>query len=189
APKQPSQAENNPLQAWGGDNRELASQLRDGLETFSEVPVISFGWVALFILLYIVVIGPLDYLFLKFVLKRMELAWITFPAIVVTVSAVSYLVAYYLKGSDLKINKLDVVDIVAEADARGGPAHAAHVYGNTWFTLFSPRIQAYTIGIEPAVPGWAALPPEGNPEAFGPVVAWMGKPENIYGGTGRSGSQ
>src|SRR5262249_7684493 len=44
---------------------DLASQLQGRLDKFQDVSVISFGWVALFILIYIVIVGPLDYLFLK----------------------------------------------------------------------------------------------------------------------------
>ena len=128
---------------------ELGSQLLHALEDFQEVPVISFGWVALFILLYILIIGPLDYFFLKKVVKRLELTWITFPVIVLVISAAAYFTAYYVKGNDQRINKVDLVDI----DLRG---KQADVYGHSWFTIFSPRIQHYTIGLEPAVEsGWA----------------------------------
>src|SRR5262249_23323969 len=112
-------------------NDELAGALERELENFQDIPVISFGWVELFILAYIVVVGPLDYLFLKKVVKRLELTWITFPTIVVFVSAAAYFTAYSLKGNDLKINKVDLVDIDMQT---------SRAYGNTWFTLFSPRI-------------------------------------------------
>ena len=90
------------------------------LEQFPGVKLIPFGWVAFFIFLYILLIGPGDYFFLKKVLKRMELTWITFPTIVVTVSLVAYYAAYVLKGNDLLVNKVDVVDIdqAAGVDAR-----------------------------------------------------------------------
>jgi hypothetical protein len=140
------------------------------------VPVISFGWVALFILIYILIVGPLDYFFLKKVVKRLELTWITFPAVVIVISAVAYFAAYHLKGKDLRINKVDVVDV----DVSGG-----NVYGNTWFTLFSPRIQNYTVGVEPGA-GWGAE--ERDPKKYGPFVGWMSRPDdNNYGGRG-SGS-
>src|SRR5207302_6643174 len=100
---------------WKSESSQLRSRLQDSLETFDEVPVISFGWVALFILLYIVVVGPLDYWFLKKVVKRLELTWITFPVVVLTISIAAYFAAYYLKGNDLKINKVDLVDLVADA--------------------------------------------------------------------------
>jgi hypothetical protein len=162
-----------------GDRDDLATSLRSDLERFTDVSVISFGWVALFILIYIVIVGPLDYLFLKKVVKRLELTWITFPAVVLVVSAAAYFTAYALKGNDLKINKLDLVDI----DLTTGKA-----YGNTWFTLFSPRIQLYTVGVEPAAPDWVAESTDGN-RASGVVVSWLGKPETGYGGYGRARSQ
>jgi hypothetical protein len=168
----------------GEDNTELAAYLQKNLETFGDITVISFGWVALFILIYIVIVGPLDYLFLKKVVKRLELTWITFPAVVVIVSTAAYFTAYYLKGNDLKINKIDVVDVdlTPAVDPKEPPPR---IYGSTWFTLFSPRIQNYTIGLEPADAGWGG----GKDGSASTLVGWMGRPENVYGGTGRVGSQ
>ena len=131
------------------------------LETFEGVPVISFGWVALFILIYILVVGPLDYWFLKKVVKRLEFTWITFPTIVLAVSAGAYFTAYHLKGSELRINKLDLLDI----DLQTGRA-----YGRTWFSVFSPRIQKYTVGVEPAAP-WAGPIDPTDPAV---TVSWFG---------------
>src|SRR5208337_3627925 len=79
---------------------DLSSQLRAALEQFPGVKLIPFGWVAFYIFLYILLIGPGDYFFLKKVLKRMELTWITFPTIVLTVSLLAYFAAYRLKGND-----------------------------------------------------------------------------------------
>ena len=115
---------------------DLSSQLRAALEQFPGVKLIPFGWVAFFIFLYILLIGPGDYFFLKKVLKRMELTWITFPTIVLTVSLVAYYAAYVLKGNDLLVNKVDLVDIDQEA----GIAR-----GNTWMSLFSPQNRDYTM--------------------------------------------
>jgi hypothetical protein len=132
------------------------------METFPGVPVVSFGWVALFILLYIIIVGPLDYLFLKKVVKRMELTWVTFPLTVLVISAAAYYAAYAIKGSDLRINKFDLVDIdVANRQ----------VTGHTWYTLFSPRIQNYRLGIEPARPAWL---PEGRDEPT-VLLTWSGQ--------------
>ena len=90
---------------------EIVNEIQRNLETFDDVPVISFGWVALFILFYIGLVGPLDYFILKKVFKRLELTWITFPTTVLLVSAMAYFTAYLVKGDDLHINKLDLVDI------------------------------------------------------------------------------
>ena len=94
--------------------------VRRSLDQFQGVTLIPFGWVAGFIFLYILLIGPGDYFFLKKVLKRMELTWITFPTIVVTVSLLAYYAAYVVKGTDLRVNKIDVVDIDLRLEDRPG---------------------------------------------------------------------
>jgi hypothetical protein len=173
------------LDRYGSEYDKHTGALQGSLDFFEGVPVVSFGWVALFILIYIVLIGPVDYFFLKKVVRRLEWTWVTFPVIVITVSAGAYFAAYALKGKDLKINKVDVVDI----DLAG-----RRVDGNTWFTLFSPRIQNYTIGIEPAGPADAASPgpawTAGEPRltAHDSLVSWQSNVErNRYGGGGGGG--
>jgi len=156
---------------------ELLGTLRGQLETFAEVPVISFGWVALFILFYILLVGPIDYFLLKRVFKRLELTWITFPAIVIVVSLLAYLGAYYSKGDDLRVNKVDLVQIDLH------PAGSPQVYGTTWFSLFSPRISNYTLGVEPS-PAWAE-PAVGVDPRSGTVLSLLAAPEQAS----RIGSQ
>jgi hypothetical protein len=164
---------------------DLSSQLRKSLEQFSGVTLIPFGWVAFFIFLYILLIGPGDYFFLKKVVKRMELTWITFPTIVVTVSVLAYYAAYAVKGSELRINQVEVVDV----DQPSGL-----VRGSTFLTLFSPQNRDYDISVlplpldvEPAVAdstaaGDTALPrPPAGTEV---ILSWFGVPDPGFGGTG-----
>jgi len=159
---------------------EQGAELKHGLETFEEVPVISFGWVALFILFYMVLVGPLDYLILKKVFKRLEWTWITFPVLVLVVSVAAYATAYYVKGDDLRINKIDLVDI----DLHG----SGQVYGTSWFALFSPRIQNYTIGLEPVAPAWGGRWSADDADAPTPPVtmATLDGPESSLGGNSQS---
>src|SRR5262249_3218139 len=125
APRPPSQTNTQrPGVPFDQQNYDRASQLQMNLEDFEDVPVISFGWVALFILLYILIVGPLDYFFLKKVLKRLELTWVTFPTVVITISVAAYFTAYWLKGNDQRMNKVDLVDV---------DLHTQQIYGNTWF--------------------------------------------------------
>jgi hypothetical protein len=168
-----------PVGPWA-QSGELGMDLKRGLETFEEVPVISFGWVALFILFYIALVGPLDYLILKKVFKRLELTWITFPILVVIVSVAAYATAYYVKGDDLRINKIDLVDI----DLHG----PGQVYGRTWFTLFSPRIQNYTAGLEPVAPEWGGRWDADDADAPVPpvMVATLEGLESDLGGNSQS---
>jgi hypothetical protein len=183
APHQSAVNANQPIGPWG-QGGELGMDLKRGLESFEEVPVISFGWVALFILFYIVLVGPLDYLLLKKVFKRLELTWITFPVLMLVVSAVAYATAYYVKGDDLRINKIDLVDIDLPRDR--DLHREGQVYGRTWFTLFSPRIQNYTAGLEVAAPEWGGRWYEDDAPAPPVMVATLDGPEAALGGNSQS---
>jgi hypothetical protein len=170
---------------WYGIS-DLSSQLRAALEQFPGVKLIPFGWVAFFIFLYILLIGPGDYFFLKKVLKRMELTWITFPTIVLTVSLVAYYAAYVLKGNDLLINKVDLVDI----DQEQGFAR-----GNTWISLFSPQNRDYTIHAIPTpLHTDDTAPPATStggetpraPAGTEVVMSWFSAPEDQFAAMGNS---
>ena len=171
---------------------DLATQLRMALEQFPGVKLIPFGWVAFFIFLYILLIGPGDYFFLKKVVKRMELTWVTFPLIVLTVSLVAYFAAYMLKGKELRVNKVDVLDI----DLASGRAR-----GSMFVNLFSPQNRDYDISLVPLAldgPEPSALPGETSaatasaekagraPAGTEVLLTWLGVPEAGFGGMGGS---
>jgi hypothetical protein len=145
------------------DHSQIQAALKKGLEPSVDVPPVSFAWVALFLLFYIALVGPIDYFILKKVFKRLELTWITFPLTVVVVSVLAYFTAYSMKGGDLYINKIDLVEIDYHPESR-------QVVGTTWFGLFSPRVESYTMGLEPASPVWADPPAEKVP---GPVLSLL----------------
>ncbi|WP_165071462.1 hypothetical protein [Paludisphaera rhizosphaerae] len=163
---------------------DVASQMRVALEQFPKVKLVSFGLVAFLIFLYILAIGPGDYFFLKKVLKRMELTWITFPLIVSLVSLLAYLAAYRLKGTDLLVNKVDAVDV----DQTTGQAR-----GRSWATLFSPQNRDYDLAflptpvdsgvVEPLAEESTGEPP--RPAAgYEVLTSWFGVPEMQFGGMG-----
>lgn len=163
-----------PQRGFGDEQKyDYRADLKRLLETFEEAPTISFTWVALFLLGYILLVGPLDYFILKKLFKRLELTWVTFPLTVLVVSVAAYCTAYAMKGDDLRINKIDVVDVDLNEPGQ--------VYGTSWFTLFSPRVATYTVGIEPAG-DWAAPVPEGGPK---PVMTLLEGGDRAF----RAGSQ
>jgi hypothetical protein len=115
----------------------------------------------------------------------MELTWITFPTIVITVSLVSYYAAYLLKGNDLLVNKVDVVDI----DQTAGLTR-----GETWISLFSPQNRDYGIRALPLP--LDRDPPQGNLSSADPprppagtevITTWFSAPEDQFGAMGNSG--
>ncbi|MDR3638127.1 MAG: hypothetical protein P4L84_30255 [Isosphaeraceae bacterium] len=162
---------------------DLAGALRKALEQFPGVRLVPFGWVAFFIFLYILLIGPGDYLFLKKVVKRMELTWVTFPLIVVTVSLLAYYAAYVVKGNELRVNKVDIVDV----DQASGVLR-----GSSWLNVFSPQNRDYDVSVLPerldvaapaADPNVPARPAAGTDV----VLSWFAAPEVGFGGMGGQG--
>lgn len=151
---------------------DLSSALRRGLERFEGIKLIPFGWVAFFIFLYILLIGPGDYLFLKKVLKRMELTWVTFPAIVLTVSLAAYYVAYEVKGTELRVNKVDALDVDQVANLSRG---------RSWANVFSPQNRDYDVAFRPL--DLQAEPPAPAP-GFEAITTWFGVAEAGFGGMG-----
>ncbi|MFQ3593476.1 MAG: hypothetical protein SNJ82_09870, partial [Gemmataceae bacterium] len=136
------------------DRDDLVDRLKANLETFEEITPISFGYVALFLVFYILIVGPLDYIILKKIFKRLEWTWLTFPLTILLLSGLAYFVAYHLKGAELRTNKMDLLDFDLH--------DSGTVYGNTWVTLFSPRVEAYTVGLQPNVVDWFGQPMGGD---------------------------
>jgi hypothetical protein len=164
---------------------DVTSQLYNAMDNF-DVRVIPFGIVAAFIVLYVVIVGPLEFVLLKYVFGRLEWTWVTFPAVVLGVSVIAYFGAYALKGQDLKVNKIDIVDfdLRTHVDAQGHP-RSVRIYGQTFLTILSPRIQSYTVGVEPNPAFWGDQ--VGAKPLSADLVSWMARPDN--GGRGGGSGQ
>ncbi|MEA3342313.1 MAG: hypothetical protein U9R15_20295, partial [Chloroflexota bacterium] len=91
--------------------QDISGQLRSALDRFTGVRLVPFGVVIVLVLVYIILIGPVDYFFLKKFVGRMQWTWVTFPLIVVVFSVGAYYLAYYLKGDQLRVNQVDLVDV------------------------------------------------------------------------------
>jgi len=97
-----------------------------------------FGWVAAFLVAYVLLLVPINYQVLKW-RKRLELAWVTTPALVVMFSIVAYLMGYSMKGGRLLLNQLSLVETRAGARTAGVTSFAG---------LFSPAKTTYDIGLD-----------------------------------------
>ncbi len=154
---------------------DLSARLHRALEAFPDVWLVPFGWVAFFIFVYILLIGPLDYLFLRKVVKRMELTWVTFPLMVVAVSALAYAGAYSVKGNSLRVNKVDALDYDQTTGA---------VRGSSWLTVFSPQNRDYDVSMTPLGPNLDGKDArESGARGPGPDLVRLARP-----GPGRSGA-
>ncbi|HEY4309927.1 MAG TPA: hypothetical protein VGN12_10785 [Pirellulales bacterium] len=147
--------------------QDLLDRMRSGLNEFVGVTPISFAVVAAMIVGYILLIGPGDYFLVKRLLKRMELTWITFPIWVALVSAAAYSLAVYTKGSALRLNQVDLVDI----DMENGRAR-----GTSWLNVFSPQSQTFDLALQPQEPSGAPIADSQR------LLAWLGSGGNQFGG-------
>jgi hypothetical protein len=157
---------------------DLTGQLRAALEQFDaqgvrRVPFVGFLLLAV---LYVVLIGPVDYFFLKRCARRMELTWITFSLVVVAASAGAYWLASSSKGRAVALNQLDLVDI--DLDAR-------RYRGTSWFTVFSPETELYDLGLRSqlrpaAVEAAPKIPHQDADNTL--LLSWLGLPGRVLGG-------
>jgi len=96
--------------------------------------------ILVFLLVYIVVLGPLNYMLLRRV-RRLELAWLTIPLIVLSFAAGLYVVGRVVRGGQPQFNQVAVVQGV-EGQSRGG--------ATSFIGLFSPSRATYTLTFPPA---------------------------------------
>jgi hypothetical protein len=102
-----------------------------------QVHKLPVGWLLLLLIVYLVVIGPLDQFWLKRIGKPM-LTWITFPCYVVFFSLAIYFIGYKLRAGESEWNELHVVDVFLN-----GPG--AELRGHTYSSVYSPANQRYTL--------------------------------------------
>ena len=129
-PKLPSGKDRLVDNQTGEKEDQYLELLHADLDTFENVPVISFGWVALLILGYLILIGPVERYILRRFFRRLEWTWLTFPIIVVTVSLLAGWAAYDAKGHDIKVDKIDLIDIDLQLPA---------VHGRSWLWCLPRR--------------------------------------------------
>jgi len=102
-----------------------------------QVHKLPVGWLLLLLLVYLVVIGPLDQYWLKKIGKPM-LTWITFPCYVVLFSLVIYFIGYKLRAGESEWNELHLVDVLANGDHD-------ELRGRTFSSIYSPANQRYDL--------------------------------------------
>lgn len=152
------------LQDYGFN--DFAGMLRAALEDFDGVKPTSFTMVAALIGVYILLIGPLDYLIVHRLLRRPELTWVTFPISAAAFCVFAYFLTYQLKGRELRLNQIDVVDVDSES---------GQVRGLTLWNVFSPRPEQFDFSLDVS----SCLPSPRDVEA---PASWLGTPGQVFNG-------
>jgi hypothetical protein len=131
----------NDFNAWGG--RGIDSVFGAMIET-RQVQKLPVGVLLLLLLVYLVVIGPLDQWWLKKI-NRPMLTWITFPTYVALFSLLIYYIGFRLRAGNSEWNELHVVDVYP----RSGDAV---MRGYSFGSVYSPANNTYRVsmGAEPA---------------------------------------
>ncbi len=132
-------ADGDPRPGWGygfGTNWEPA---RNAIAAVPGVTLPSVIALCGFLALYVVLIGPVNYLVLLR-LKRRELAWFTIPALVILFSAVAYLTGFQIRGTQVILHRLAVIQSWPGSDT----AKVDALLG-----VWSPSRTRYDIQLEP----------------------------------------
>ncbi len=120
----------------------------------------SLWLVALFLLAYIVVLVPVNYFALRRI-DRMELAWLTSPLIVIAFTLAAYFIGYAVRGGQLIVNRVSVVE--ASAGDTLAPGHG-------FVGIFSPTRARYAM----TLPHFAA-----SAEPAGSMDSWGRRPPSF----------
>jgi hypothetical protein len=165
---------------------ELATQFQIGMETIPHVGDRSTLSVLGVVLLFLLIIGPLDYLLVHRLLKKPGLTWMTFPAIVVGAGLLASAVAGGANGTDIRSRVCELIDL----DADSGFARQT-----VWSTVYSPEHRRYRVEIDHDSSALAsgqagtqsttdAEPAKGNPSKG--WLHWIAAPESNFGGMYRA---
>lgn len=107
------------------------------LTTFNTV-LPTFLQLCGFLTLYIILLGPINYLVLKRINRR-EWAWFTIPGLILVFSVLAYSVGFNLRGNNPTVNRLTVVRVWAEHEE----GQVMSLVG-----VQSPRRSTYDITVE-----------------------------------------
>ncbi|MFN0017740.1 MAG: hypothetical protein ACKVP0_05725 [Pirellulaceae bacterium] len=144
---------------------DLTGQLRGALDQFPGVQVINFTTVALLIVAYIILIGPVDNFLLQQLGASRNLTWITFPLVALLFCGIAWYSAGWSHGNQMRLNQAEIIDIDGQ-----------HVRGTAWLHLYSPATKTYDLAMRPS------FPTEVKTGATYAYLTWQGLPGSGLGG-------
>lgn len=138
---------------------------------FEGVGALSMLTIVAAALVYIALIGPLDFLVTNRGLAVSGATWFTFPAIALLVGGGAWLLAGRLGGEAIRVNQIELVDVeLASGAARG----------LLWAQAYSPHALRQDVSLK-------ARWPDGSPiDGGGKTVSWLGAPGRGLGGVERA---
>ncbi|MEM8861256.1 MAG: hypothetical protein AAGD96_23260 [Chloroflexota bacterium] len=114
------------------------NSLADAVSTIPAIQLPSVWLVLGFMVFYILIVGPANYLVLNRI-ERRELAWLTLPITMFVFSAAALLIGLQFRGNRVVINQLSIVM---------GRADAESVRVDSAVGIFSPRRDSYNLTVQ-----------------------------------------
>lgn len=146
---------------------DLVGQLRAALDQFPGVTAVSFTTVSVLTLLYLLLLGPGDYLLLQWLKVPRAVTWVTFPLLAIAFCAIAWYLGEVAHGTRLRINQVEVIDLDVEREI---------VRGTVWLHLFSPASARHEVALAIDAHSLSAVePPIGH-------LTWQGLPGTGLGG-------
>ena len=159
---------------------DLATQLHAAQDDFAGIHRASPWLVMGLLTLFLLVIGPLDYVIVHRVLKRPRGTWVTLPCWVVLTAVLATLLAGRWNGDSFRINQLNVVNL----DVGTSTCHQ-----RLWTNVYSPVTERRSVSVDSTIkPGPTESKPGPTETAAARQSAWSGIPETAFGGMLRPAS-
>ncbi len=136
------------------ETQMLAQRLAYTLTNLPSLDLPSVRWLAVLLGIYIVLVGPFNYLLLRRA-RRLDWAWLTIPGLTLVFAGITFGLGYRLRGGELVVNQISIVE-------RIGPEASASV--RSYVGIFSPTRRAYDILVAGEV---LASPLAGEPTRWG----------------------
>jgi hypothetical protein len=136
----------------GASSGSITQRSNNFLGALSNLPSLelpSLRLIGLLVLLYVVVVGPLNFLVLMRAGRR-ELAWITVPLIAVAFAGGAYGLALGTKGKSVQANQISIIHLAGAGD---------QAYQETYTGIFAPTRGDYSVSLGGPQP---AIAPAGN---------------------------
>jgi hypothetical protein len=132
---------------------DLIGQFRTALGQFPGVSLVNFTTVSVLTLLYLLIIGPGDYLLLSKLNLPRQITWLTFPAVALVMIGLTSVLGHQFHGRSVRLNQAEIIDIDLKQQV---------VRGTAWFNLYSPATTRFDISFGTLRPNLGSKPFEGG---------------------------
>lgn len=122
--------------SYGGQMRSSDSLIAV-VEQNPSIKAPSYGMLTAFLAIYLLILAPVNYAVLR-KKRRLELAWVTTPAIVLVFSIGAYVIGWTIKGGGLRLCEASIVE---------SSSSARYARAVTVASLFSPAKRRYNVEV------------------------------------------